>query len=104
MIVFCRTIKQSGWSFRIKIIGVQGEVRISKLNIFGEVQHLPGTRTVPVSVALYRFVPRLVKFEDANLKKKLINYWILKIWKRGGTRYVPHCFICCFSKTKINLF
>ena len=70
--------------YPIKIIEVQVELGLQILIFLVKC----GMYRVP---ALYRFVPRLVKFEDANLKKKLINYWILKIWIRGGTRYVPHC-------------
>ena len=51
IIIFGLFIKQSGWSFRITIIGVQVELGFQNLNILGEVRHVPGSRTVPVRAA-----------------------------------------------------
>ena len=47
--IICRTIKQSGCSFRIKIIGVQGELGYQNLIFLGKC----GMYRVP---ALYRFL------------------------------------------------
>ena len=61
------------------------------------------SRAEPLAPALNRWLPRFLEKMAKFLKNKLNNSFSIFGFLRGTNRFVPHWFICLFSKINVTI-